>query len=539
VTVTLDVKPQVRPAQDPRLTLGGDTGPARAAYDVDLDAHVRPRRRPAGRSMGSAHRRQRREPARRPVGRAAGLRSGSVDHGARVTAVVIEREPTAAELEQTPLAHELELVRELLEAFGDGRPPARVATPRPAATGFEPAVDRLARFFGLSPFERQLLLLAAAVELDGDIAALAREPADGTTRGRRSASRSPRCRGRTGTRSRRVAAPPRRLLEPAPGRRWRAGRSDRRANPPLPRPGSTRPTQRLDGCSARTVRPRARAVAERLAEELARHARRAGARVSQARRRRRGRASAWRHARAGARPHCPRRARAALPAAGPELAGPRALVDREAAPRRTARRRRRRRRAPSTRSSTSSRRRSSSSCGEGTPRPGGRAAPSRRPAAVAGRGRALWTAALGEPRSPPDGVEELAQHFRLGAAASTASRASSATRADGDTAATLRRLCRERARVALEGLAERIDPVATLGRPRAADGHLELLREIVRHVRHRRRSTSAGASASARARPRRHARSSRARAARARRSPRKCSQPSSGSTSTASTSPRP
>ena len=29
MTVTLDVKPQVRPAQDPRLTLGGDTGLAR------------------------------------------------------------------------------------------------------------------------------------------------------------------------------------------------------------------------------------------------------------------------------------------------------------------------------------------------------------------------------------------------------------------------------------------------------------------------------------------------------------------------------
>ena len=45
--------------------------------------------------------------------------------------------------------------------------------------GFEPAVDRLARLVGLTPFERQLLLLTAAVELDGDLAALVAALQDG------------------------------------------------------------------------------------------------------------------------------------------------------------------------------------------------------------------------------------------------------------------------------------------------------------------------------------------------------------------------
>src|SRR5262249_57423532 len=55
---------------------------------------------------------------------------------------------------------------------GASRPPAPPAV-HADAVGFEPAVDRLTRLFALSPFERQLLLLAAAVELDGDVAALA------------------------------------------------------------------------------------------------------------------------------------------------------------------------------------------------------------------------------------------------------------------------------------------------------------------------------------------------------------------------------
>ena len=68
------------------------------------------------------------------------------------------------DLEQPPLVAELEYLRALLEGG--------YAPHEPEAPEREPAVDRLARLFGLSPFERRVLLLAAAVELDGEIAAL-------------------------------------------------------------------------------------------------------------------------------------------------------------------------------------------------------------------------------------------------------------------------------------------------------------------------------------------------------------------------------
>jgi vesicle-fusing ATPase len=98
--------------------------------------------------------------------------------------------------------------------------------------------------------------------------------------------------------------------------------------------------------------------------------------------------------------------------------------------------------------------------------------------------RGLWTAALGDV-APPTTIEELAQHFRLSAAAVEAVARELAPRDDADADATLRRLCRERARVPLEGLAQRIDPVAGWEDLVLPEGHLELLREIVHHVRHR------------------------------------------------------
>jgi vesicle-fusing ATPase len=104
-------------------------------------------------------------------------------------------------------------------------------------------------------------------------------------------------------------------------------------------------------------------------------------------------------------------------------------------------------------------------------------------------GRALWTAALGEPvaRALAAPIEEIAQHFRLGARVvdAVARELTATAAAETDGAATLRGLCRERARVPLEGLAERIDPAATWDDLVLPDGHTELLREVVRHVRHR------------------------------------------------------
>ena len=73
-----------------------------------------------------------------------------------MTALFEERTPTAAEREQSSLAQEIEHIRALLEAARDGGPsPAASATQDHA---FEPAIDRLARLLGLSPFERRLLI---------------------------------------------------------------------------------------------------------------------------------------------------------------------------------------------------------------------------------------------------------------------------------------------------------------------------------------------------------------------------------------------
>ena len=84
-------------------------------------------------------------------------------------------------------------------------------------------------------------------------------------------------------------------------------------------------------------------------------------------------------------------------------------------------------------------------------------------------------------------MEEIAQHFRLSAAAvnAVARELAATATASKDAATTLKRLCRERSRVRLEGLAERIDPAATWDDLVLPPAHAELLREIVRHVRHR------------------------------------------------------
>jgi hypothetical protein len=72
----------------------------------------------------------------------------------------------AAEREHAPLARELAHVRDLLEAFRTGEP---ASPPERERVDFEPAIDRLSRLFALSPFERHLLLLAAAGELAREI----------------------------------------------------------------------------------------------------------------------------------------------------------------------------------------------------------------------------------------------------------------------------------------------------------------------------------------------------------------------------------
>ncbi|MBK6864559.1 MAG: ATP-binding protein [Ideonella sp.] len=75
-----------------------------------------------------------------------------------------------SELNQRWLAAELARLRgeiqARLQSGGDTTPRAAHAEPWPADAAAPPALERVARIFGLSRFERELLLLAAGVELD-------------------------------------------------------------------------------------------------------------------------------------------------------------------------------------------------------------------------------------------------------------------------------------------------------------------------------------------------------------------------------------
>jgi hypothetical protein len=89
--------------------------------------------------------------------------------------------------------------------------------------------------------------------------------------------------------------------------------------------------------------------------------------------------------------------------------------------------------------------------------------------------RALWAAAL-----PDEDAEEVAQHYRLGAT-EVAAIARELRARPGD----LRALCRERSRTGLDGLAERVDSRAGWDDLVLPPGHMEVLRDIARQVRHR------------------------------------------------------
>ena len=398
---------------------------------------------------------------------------------------------TLAEREQAPLVAEVEFVRELLDAH-------RLGLPRPEPEvredmDFEPAVDRLARLVGLSPFERQLLLLAAGVELDGEVAALVAALQEGEPRPTFGlalaalpgahwdalAPRSPLRRWR--------------LLEPVPGATLAARplRLDERILHHLT--GIDSPDERLEGTLRIAAGLGPLAPSQRaLAAELARTAGAAGSRVvirldGEDRDARLGVAQAL--AFVGRRVALAVRA-GALPAAGPDLAALARLVDREALlldglPIVDA--------EDGNDAAVAAFVEQLESplvvlVGETAARTPGRVALHRSihlPAPA--EARVLWTAALGEPAALAldDPVEEVAQHFRLSAAAIDAVARELRATAEPDAADSLRRLCRERSRVRLEGLADRIDPVATWDDLVLPPAHTELLHEIVRHVRHR------------------------------------------------------
>ena len=449
-------------------------------------------------------------------------------------------------------------MRALLEAFARRRPAAARRAPE-QRDGFEPAIDRLARL--LRPLARSSGSCCCSRPRSSSTARSPRSSAAlqaGTTRGRRSGSPSPRC----------PSAHWDALAPLSPLRRWRLRRARRRADARDARP--LRSTSAIlhylagiDGAGRASRRRRARGRRRRRARTVAASAS----------------PPSWRATVAAAGPRVlvrldgddvdarPRRRAGARRASS--AATPLVVRARRAAARRPGARRR-------SRASSTARRCCSAACRSSTQeardgavvdrrsstsseaplvvarRRVGRAAPGgacrctarsgcRRPP----RARALWSAALGEPVA-----RALAQPRRGGRAALPPrrrrdrrgrARARRAPRADDADAATLRRLCRERARVGLEGLAERIEPAATLGRPRAARTAIStLLHEIVRHVRHRTQVYERwGFGERTVARPRRH------RAVRRRERHRQDARrrgargASSGSTSTASTSPRP
>src|SRR6266540_2188764 len=399
--------------------------PRRPASGGDLDAHVPARRRCARRAMGAAHGRRCRQPARRPHRGASGLRFLSDGGGARMTAVLADRAPTTAEREQSPLVLDLVQIRRILEALRDGVAPPPVSR-APADDEFEPAVDRVARLFGLSAFERQVLLLAAAVELDGDVAALAATVQN---------SGDPRP-----TFGLALAALPNphwdavapdaplrrwRLLEPGPGPTLasRALRIDERVLHYVT--GIEAADERLEGVLRVAAGPAALAPSQRrLAGELARTAAGAGARVLVRVEGEDGDAQlgvAQAFAEDLGRIALVVRG-SALPAAGPELAALARLVDREAllleglpvvatqdAHDPTVAALLDALEAPLV-----------AIVGDSPVRTTGRVAMHRSvhlPAPA--EARLLWTAALGEPvaLALADPVEEVAQHFRLSAAA--------------------------------------------------------------------------------------------------------------------------
>ena len=395
-----------------------------------------------------------------------------------MTAVLADRAPTAAEREQQPLVAEIAYVRGVLHAYGDGSPPPQ---PPLHASEFAPAIDSLTRLLGLSTFERHVLLFAAAVELDGDVAALVSALQNGA---------DPRP-----TFGLALAALPQphwdALAPLGPLRRWslieltpgptlasRPLRIDERILHFLT--GIDALDERLDGVvhAGRSVPLAASQL--RIAEELAAtvvttHAPAVVKIDGEDRDARFGVAQAV--AATLARDSLVVRA-AALPSQGPELVAVARLISRESLLRGA---------VPIVEVDEAdvdvfldelhaplavvvgdSDVRATLHRSVGLPAPA--------------EARRLWAAALHD-ETLAGTIEELAQHFRLGAAAIDAVvREQTAT---GGDAASLRRLCRERARVRLDGLAQRIDPEATWDDLVLPPGHLDLLREITRHVRYR------------------------------------------------------
>ena len=401
-----------------------------------------------------------------------------------MSAAVTEHPPTLAEREQQALALELARIRVLLENLRDGN--AEVPPARPE-TDFEPAIDRLARLLAMSRFERDLLLLAAAVELDGEIAALAAGILGGGD------PRPTFGLALTALRDAHWDA----LAPGSPLRRWRLVHPD--AGPTLVArrlqiderilhfvTGVEATDERLDGMVEVTGRRAPLAPSqERLAAVAARTAAVAGERVlltldGDA-------ADTVAHAVATAAGRAALEVRAvALPPPGRDLANTTRLVERECLLRDAIPVVEAEGAEPGSVSALID----ALGCplvivvGDNAPATDRVSLRRSIPLPDPTEARSLWRAALGDESGRLEStVEEIAQHFRLAAGAIDAvGREFAAT---DRSAETLRALCRERARVSLEGLAERIEWRARWDDLVLPQGHLELLRDLVRHVRHR------------------------------------------------------
>jgi ATPase family associated with various cellular activities (AAA)/Winged helix domain, variant len=366
-----------------------------------------------------------------------------------------------AVLEQAPIVAALARIREALDT----------------------KLDRLAELFALTPFERDVLLLAASVELDGEVAAQVAGLQDGEPRPTFGLALAELPDAHWDALAPDSPLRRNRLVEPTGGGTitTRPLRIDERVLHAVTGIEST--DDRLAGIVRRAAEPIALSGSQHaLAAELARTAPDAGSRLvirldGDDVDARLGVAQAFAQE---LRRHALVVRASALPAPGPELADVARLVDRETllsygvpvvaaddagdavvaalldeleAPLVVL-------------------------VGETGARATGRVTLHRSvvlPSAV--ESRELWREAVGDVES----VEELAQHFRLSATAVDAIGRELHASPDAD----LRRLCRERSRVPLEGLAERIDPAATWDDLVLPVGHRALLREIVLHVRHR------------------------------------------------------
>jgi hypothetical protein len=104
---------------------------------------------------------------------------------------------------------------------------------------------------------------------------------------------------------------------------------------------------------------------------------------------------------------------------------------------------------------------------------------------LASEQRSLWHEALGEEAASLNGaVDEVVAHFRLGAAAIRASSVQARAGGGVDRRA-LWHACRIHARTRLDGLAERIEPTATWSDLVLPEPQMRSLREIASQVRHR------------------------------------------------------